>query len=257
MMKIKLTCLFLLVFFAENCFSQKKYALISGKIISYNKTIGNVNIVNLNTKLGTVSNDSGEFEMMVSLNDTLLFSSIEYERKKIGITGNYLKYKRILVELMPSINKLDEVFIEGLTGNLNYDINKVPIDTLPKHTFFLKPGDLKKILPPDLHGSEKAPYVGFFPPIPGSVPLLDARYEAEQRLKRELSRKKQFPSNIKKQLGLDYFTKKLHIPEEKIDNFLAYCEFRNIIAEYYKNNLLEVIQILREESTAYNALKNK
>lgn len=246
----------MLVFFAMKGFSQEKYALISGKIISANNSVGNVHIVNLNTKLGTVSNDSGEFEMMVSLNDTLLFSSIEYERKKVSITGNFLKYKKMVVALIPSVNELAEIFIEGLTGNLNYDINKVPKDTLPKHSFFLKPGDLKKALPPDLHGSKKAPYVGFFPPIPGSVSLPDAGYEAEQRLKREITRKKQFPSKIVKQLGLAYFTDKLHIPEEKINHFLAYCEYRNIINEFYKNNLLEVIQILREESATYNQIKD-
>lgn len=239
-----------------NCFSQERYVLISGKIISPNNSVGNVHIVNLNTKLGTVSNDNGEFEMMVSLNDIVLFSSIEYERKEVSITGNFLKYKKIVVELIPSVNELKEVFIEGLTGNLNYDIKKVPNDTVKKHSFFLKPGDLKKALPPDLHGSKKAPYVGFFPPIPGSVSIPDAGYEAEQRLKREISRKKQFPIKIRKQFGLAYFTVKLHIPEEKIDHFLAYCEDRNIIAAFYKNNLLEVIQILREESTAYNAIKN-
>lgn len=255
MMKRKLTCLFLLVFFAMKGFSQEKYALISGKIISSNNAVGNIHIVNQNTKLGTVSNDKGEFEMMVSLNDILLFSSIEYERKEVSITGNFLKYKKIVVELMPSVNELNEVFIEGLTGNLNYDIKKVPLDTLPKHSFFIKPGDLKKALPPDLHGSKKAPYVGFFPSIPGSVSLPDAGYEAEQRLKREIVRKKQFPSKIIKQFGLPYFTDKLQIPEDRIDHFLAYCENRNIINEFYKNNLLEVIQILREESKSYHEIK--
>ncbi|MBK5207880.1 MAG: carboxypeptidase-like regulatory domain-containing protein [Flavobacteriaceae bacterium] len=245
----------MLIFFWTNCFSQEKYALISGKIISSNNSVGNVHIVNLNSKIGTVSNDSGEFELMVSLNDTLLFSSIEYERKKIKMTGNFIKHKRILVELIPSVNELDEIFIEGLTGNLNYDINKVPNDTLLKHNFRFQLSDLNKILPPDQHGSERAPYVGFFPPISGGVPLSDARYEAEQRLKREISRKKQFPIKIRKQLGLAYFTDKLKIPEEKIDNFLAYCEFRNIVAEYYKNNLLQVIQILREESENYHEIK--
>lgn len=255
MMKRKLTCFFLLVFIAVNCFSQEKYALISGKILSSNNAVGNVHIINQNTKLGTVSNDNGEFEMMVSLNDILLFSSIEYERKEISITGNFLKYKKILVELIPSVNELNEVFIEGLTGNLNYDITKVPNDTVRKHSFFLKPGDLKKELPPDLHGAKKAPYVGFFPPIPGSVSIPDFGYEAEQRLKREIARKKQFPSKIIKQFGLTYFTDKLLIPEEKIDHFLVYCEDRNIVAEFYKNNLLEVIQILREESKSYHEIK--
>lgn len=238
-----------------NCFSQEKYALISGKIISSGNAVGNVHIVNLNTKLGTVSNDGGEFEMLVSLNDILLFSSIEYERKEIIITDNFIKYKKLVVELVPSVNELNEVFIEGLTGNLNYDLKKVPLNTLPKHSFFIKPGDLKKALPPDLHGSKNAPYVGFFPPIPGSVSLPDAGYEAELRLKREIYRKKQFPSRIIKQFGLAYFTDKLLIPEEKIDHFLAYCEDRNIINEFYKNNLLEVIKILREESKSYHEIK--
>ncbi|MHB1148230.1 MAG: carboxypeptidase-like regulatory domain-containing protein [Lutibacter sp.] len=245
----------MLVFVVVNCYSQEKYALISGKIISSNNSVANVHIVNLNTKLGTVSNDNGGFEMMVSLNDTLLFSSIEYERKEIKVTGNYLKYKKIMVELIPKVNELAEVFIEGLTGNLNYDLTKTPKDTLRKHTFFLKPGDLKKALPPDTHGFLKAPNVNPFAMSGGSIPIPDPRYEAEQRLKREISRKKQFPSKIVKQLGLAYFTDKLHIPEEKIDHFLAYCEDRNIINEFYKNNLLEVIQILREESKNYHEIK--
>ena len=114
------------IYFGTNCFSQEKYALISGEIISSNKTVSDVHIINLNTKLGTVSNDKGEFELMISLNDTLLFSSIEYERKKIPMTGNFIKYKKIVVDLIPSLNELEEVFIEGLTGNLSYDINKVP-----------------------------------------------------------------------------------------------------------------------------------
>ena len=255
MMKRKLTCLFLLVFFAMKGFSQEKYALISGKIISSNNAVGNIHIVNQNTKLGTVSNDNGEFEMLVSLNDILLFSSIEYERKEVSITGNFLKYKKIVVELIPSVNELNEVFIEGLTGNLNYDIKKMPIDTVRKHSFFLKPGDLKKALPPDLNGPKKAPYVGAFPPAAGGVPIPDARYEAEQRMKREIARKKLFPSKIIKHFGLAYFTDKLLIPEEKINHFLSYCEDRNIITEYYKNNLLEVIQILREESKSYHEIK--
>jgi len=246
----------MLVFFWTNCFSQEKYALISGKIISSNNSVGHVHIVNLNSKTGTVSNDSGEFELIVSLNDTLLFSSIEYEIKKIKMTENFIKYKRILVELIPYVNELDEIYIEGLTGNLNYDINKVPNDTLTKHNFLLKQGDLKKRLPFDSKGPNKAPYVGFFPPLPATATIPDFAYEAEQRLKREISRKKQFPIKIRKQFGLAYFTDKLKIPEEKIDNFLAYCEFRNIITEYYNNNLLQVIQILREESEAYNAIKN-
>lgn len=246
----------MLIFFGTNCFSQENYELISGKIISSNKTVSDVHIINLNTKIGTVSNDKGEFKLMISLNDTLLFSSIEYERKKIRMTGNFIKYKKIVVDLIPSLNELEEIFIEGLTGSLSYDINKVPKDTLRKHSFFLKPDDLKKELPPDLHGSKKAPYVGFFPPVSGGIPLPDPGYEAEQRLKREISQKIQFPIKIKKELGIAFFTENLKIPEEQIDHFLAYCEYRGIIDKYYNNKVLEAIEILQEESENYNAIRN-
>ena len=254
-MKIELTSFFILAFLALNGFSQEKNVFISGKITSFKQPIGDVHVFNLTTKLGAISNDNGEFELVVSLNDTLLFSSIEFEKKKLKITKSHLIAKKITIELNPFVNALKEVFVFGLTGNLSSDTNLVPKDTLPKANFIFKLSDLDKILPPDQHGSKKAPYVGPFPPISGGIPLPDPRYEAEQRLKREISQKKQFPIKIRKELGLAYFTDKLKIPEEKIDNFLAFCEDRNIIFEYYNNNLLQVIQILREESKNYYEIK--
>ena len=253
-MKIELTSFFILTILAMNGFSQEKNTLISGKIASFDQPVRNVHIFNLTTKLGSVSDDNGEFELMVSLNDTLLFSSIEYERKKLKVTKTHLIAKKINVELNPFLNILKEVFVFGLNGNLSSDTNRVPEDTLPQPNFIFKLSDLDKKLPPDLKGSKKAPYVGFFPTIPGAA-FPDPRYEAEQRLKREISRKKQFPIKIKKELGIAFFTKDLNIPEEKIDNFLAYCEDRNVIFEYYNNNLLQVIQILREESKNYYEIK--
>lgn len=252
----------MLIFFGTNCFSQEKYALISGKIISSNKAVSDVHIINLNTKMGTISNDRGEFEIRVSLNDTLLFSSIEYERKKIKMTGNFIKYKRILVDLIPSLNELYEIFIEGLTGSLNYDINKVPKDTLQKHNFIFKRSDVS-ILGHDYNADLSKPPNAealsnpiLMNGVGGSVSIPDKRFEQERRFKQKISQKKEFPLKIKKDLGLDFFTKVLNIPEEKINNFLAYCEYKNIIEEYYRNNLLQVIQILQEESESYNTLKN-
>ncbi|MFA5299145.1 MAG: carboxypeptidase-like regulatory domain-containing protein [Lutibacter sp.] len=259
-MKIELTSFFILTFLAMNGFSQEKNTIISGKISSFNQPVRDVHIFNLTTKLGCVSNDNGEFELTVSLNDTLLFSSIEYEKKKLKITKSHLIAKKINVELNPFINILKEVFVFGLTGNLSSDTNRVPEDTLPQPNFLFKLSDLDKKLPCDEYGNYKIVNAeAFTNPIylingaQGSK--YNARLEAERKLKREISRKKQFPIKIKKELGIAFFTKNLNIPEEKIDNFLAYCEYRNIIFEYYNNNLLQVIQILREESKNYYEIK--
>ena len=261
-MNLRLTNLFLLTFLAMNCFSQDKSAVISGKILSYKNTVRNVHIINLTNKLGTVSNDFGEFEIKVTANDTLLVSSIQYEIIKLVITENTIKSKKIEIYLKPSVTILEEVFLHGLMGNLNLDMNSTPKDTLPKHNFVFKLSDLDKKLPPDTHGFLKAPNAqDLTDPIKMNgagvaATIPDYHMIKVRKLKRELSQKKQFPIKIKKELGIDFFTNNLKIPKEKINHFLTYCEYRNIIEEYNNNNLLQVIEILQEESKSYDEIEH-
>lgn len=260
-MNLRLTNLFLLTFLAMNCFSQNTTTTIYGKLFSTNNSIGNIHIINLNTRQGTISNEFGEFEIIVTVHDTLLFSSIQYKRLKIAITENHTRSKKIEIYLKPAVTILDEVFLQGLTGNLNLDINKTPIDTLPKHNFEFKLSDLDKKLPGDEYGYfERINAESFTNPLyirgGGQGSKYDKRLEAKRKLKRKLSQKKLFPIKVKSALGLDFFTNNLKIPEEKINHFLTYCEYRNIIEKFYNNNLLQVIKILQEESKNYHEIEN-
>jgi len=74
--------------------------------------------------------------------------------------------------------------------------------------------------------------------------------------KRELTLKKEFPDAIKNQLGIEYLKNTLNIEENKIFQILSYCEYRDIFTKYYNNKVLEVIEILNEESKTNNDLKN-
>ena len=262
-MNLRLTNLFFCFFLGIKCFAQEKNVTISGKIVNSQKTVSNVHVINLTTKHGTVSNENGEFEINVRKNDTLLISSLQYERIKLSITKEHIISKKIEIYLKPYVTNLDEVFLHGLTGRLSSDLNSSPNDTLPKHNFVFKLSDLDKILPPDIHGFFKAPNAqDMADPIKmngagGSATIPDYYMIGVRKLKKELKNKKAFPIKIKKQLGIEYFSKKLHIPIEEIDRFLAYCEFKNIIEAYNKNNLLEVIKILQEESKTYNKIKHE
>jgi len=262
-MNLRLTNLLFFFVLAMKCFAQEKTIAISGKIISSQNTVSNMHIINLTTKHGTISNDNGEFEINVIKNDTLLISSIQYEKMKLIVTENHITSKKIEIYLKPFVTNLDEVFLHGLTGSLNSDMNSTPNDTLPKHNFVFKLSDLDKILQTDTHGFLKAPNAqDITDPIKmngagASATIPDFYLIRVRKLKKELKNKKAFPNKIKKELGVDYFTKKLHIPIEEIDRFLAYCEFKNIIEEYYNNNLLEVIKILQEESKTYNDITHE
>ena len=243
-------------------YSQKKSSIIFGKIISFNKPVSDVHVFNLNNKHGSISNIFGNFEILTAVNDTLLISSIQFKRKIIVITNEHLISKNIIIQLTPLVNILDEVFIKGLTGNLEIDSKSMPKDSLPKHNFVIIPGEVSKLEPDYKEELSKPPNAeAFTNPIQmngvgGSVAIPDKRYEEQRKFKHILSKKKQFPIKIIKELGVDFFTINLKIQEDKINHFISYCEYRNIIDTYYKNNLIEVIQIFQEESINYNAIKN-
>lgn len=253
-MKLKLTNLFIFIVIAANSYAQQESMTLKGIIYSENKKISDIHVINLQNYYGTVSNDDGEFKIIVKPNDTLLFSSIEYELKKIRITEFNIKSNNLTVVLIPSINQLAEVFV-GLTGNLAFDIKNKPKDTIPTHTFSFTKADLKKDLGPDLHGPKEAPFVGPFKPLPPTIGIPNFAYEKEQRLKREIVKLKEFPDKIRRDLGIKFFTEKLNIPEEKIDNFINYCEYKDVIKKYYEKKLFEVIEIFKDESIPYNAIK--
>ena len=258
--KLKSTNLFILLLLATNAFSQEKTINIRGKIYSENNYIPDVHVFNTTQKAGTISNDLGVFHLSVKLKDTLMISSLEFEKSTIIVTLKNIEAKEILIKLIPLVNKLDEVFLRHLTGDLNFDIGNKPKDTIPKHNFVFKSNDLSKKLPFDNYAIDKRPNAqDITDPIgkPGAgVGLPDKRYRQLLKLKRELAQKKEFPEAIKNELGIDYFTIILNIKEEKIYQFISYCEYREIVSKYYSNKVLEVIEILNEESKKYNAIKN-
>ena len=63
---------------------------------------------------------------------------------------------------------------------------------------------------------------------------------------------KNIPRLIIYDLGKYFFINKLKIPEEKIHNFLTYCNYRNIFELYKKKKIMRVIKILEIESVSYH-----
>ncbi len=107
--------------------AQENRIVTSGKINSDALSIENIHILNKNSKKGTISNKYGEFKIPVKVNDTLIFSGIQFYKKEIRITEQLIKNKVITIELFQKINELDEVEIKvhNLLGNLVTDANSV------------------------------------------------------------------------------------------------------------------------------------
>jgi len=258
-LKLTITSLFLgiLVSYSQN-FSTE----ISGRVMYFDDPITDVHIYNTGTKQGTSSDANGEFIISVKLKDTLSISHIEYTNRKIIVTNQMLNqsYSIFYLEVMTNYLETVELKNHNLSGLLFTDAKSISKDSILKASHFIE--EMMRIakLPSkntELYNRE-ASYVNDVDPISmngvgGSVgiPLKDKANE----LRRELRLKKNTPERIITDFGVDYFIKKLKIPEDKIFNFLTYCDYRNIFDLYNNNEILKVLNILNAECASFNKIE--
>jgi len=119
--------LFSLITSAQETVLQK----VSGTITNDNTSlpIPNVNIINLNKVIGTVSDEKGNFEIAVSVNDTLHLSFIGFQSIKIRVTNDWIKNKTTKIQMTEKAIALEEIIIQpyNLTGYLEIDSKLIPI----------------------------------------------------------------------------------------------------------------------------------
>lgn len=88
---------------------------LQGKIISAADSlpVPYANILNNRTHSGTITNSNGLFTLEMLNIDTLIVTSIGYERSVLRVPGNYTGYGTITFVMLPSNYALREVKVEG------------------------------------------------------------------------------------------------------------------------------------------------
>jgi hypothetical protein len=121
MQKIRTLFFLWCLFFVNFIWSQT--VEING-VIKGISNVENIHVINKTSNKFATTNKIGGFKISAKLNDTLVFSSIQYKLKAIIISPKNIKEKYVLVYLNESVNVLDEVVVgKVLTGDLNSDIN--------------------------------------------------------------------------------------------------------------------------------------
>src|SRR5690606_36956690 len=79
-----------------------------------------ISIFNLNTNRGTVTNNSGEFQILAKIDDSLSVSSIQFQHFIIIIDEGVINSRHLRISVNEVINQLPEVIVSpyDLTGNV-------------------------------------------------------------------------------------------------------------------------------------------
>lgn len=231
-------------------FAQKDNSELIGVVSIDSISPEGIHIINTSTNKATLTNEYGEFNILVKENDTLLFTSIQIENKKIIINKKHLKSLQLFIKLKVDINQLDEVIIKknNLTGSMYQDIKNTK---LKNHVdaFTLKLPNVGK-KPTTEIGFIKLRY-GQYSGIVGSLYGWISGEKKKLKKIEQLVTEDFYIKKINNFIKTPFFVNELKIPKDKIFHFLEFCKPKGIINLYKEKKLTKLIEILEKESKLY------
>lgn len=220
---------------------------IKGKVASESVDLEGIYIINLKSDIATATEKEGYFTIKVSVGDTLMFSAIQIKGKKIVVSQEDLDKELFLVKLEPMINRLDEVIVKQYKN-----INAVSLGIISPNTKHYTPAErkLRTASGDGISGNTD----GTTGASAGLDPLFNWMSGRTAMLKKELEveRKETMLQKIENQFSIDYFVKKLKIPEEYVKGFWYFVveDSKFVSAMNLKNKTMATF-VLAELATKY------
>lgn len=222
--------------------------LIDGSVQSDSVQLQDIHILNLSSRQGTISNLNGQFRITVSVNDTLIFSGIQFHTLGLIVDQEIINERMLSIELKPKIEELSEIELKGhdLDGFFYIDTKRLR-DSLPlvseRAVDFSNQG---------YDDPNSGNYVVPAANILNLVSMINKKKRKEKKEEANLTQKKrQAPANLRRELGDEVFVHQMEIPIAHIEPFIRYCQKKDIINLYVEGRLMEVIDILIKEKDNY------
>ncbi len=228
---------------------QKK---LEGRVQSIDGDVAATHVLNTTTKKATITDIDGFFSIPVSLNDTLLFSAVQYKKKEVLVTLAILDSKSIFITLEEAVNELDEVIVRpySLSGDLGLDAKSLQIEPVVTASTLGLPNAYVR-LPTK---TERELFAATANPIMSLDPLINAITGRTKMLKTQLKQEKQYArtGRVREFYADSLFVKDLKIPLIKIDDFMYFCEvdshFQDLVDTH---DQLKIWEYMRKKSVVY------
>ena len=238
------------VVFATIATAQETRVPLRGKVLYRGANVPNENVINATAETATITNEDGEFLILVKEGDQLVFTAVNYQLEVVDITAEILRNNRLVVEVTEKITELDEVVVS--------------------------PENQKKFLE-----MQNEDFKGFEYEIDRGTEVENIAMSRTERgmrdglnignifklLYKSLAKKKEEdgkaePLKVSEVLRHvyddEFFVVDLKLPQDKIDSFLLYCDDRvPSSALLKKENEFQLIDFLVTHSKTYLAELNE
>lgn len=221
-------------------FSQET-KLLQGKIYADSSlTDVYINIINMTKATGTVNAPSGNFEIEVAVNDSLLFSSVQYEPVKVKVSEEVFERGFLNIWLKENVNELAEVQISNieLTGNLSTDLSNIKV--FDQSAVGIAFPTAKRMAPVERHLSTASGS-----PVELLLNTLNGRIKMLKKARENELLAMMVDQGIDT-MPMEFYIEDLKLPEHEIINFVHFCaespEFKTLLASPKRLELIEFYQ---------------
>ncbi|MEX0313780.1 MAG: carboxypeptidase-like regulatory domain-containing protein [Allomuricauda sp.] len=245
---------------------ETKVKEIKGKVHSLNKDVVGVVVQNINSTKTVITDLNGSFSISVRLNDTLVFSAVQFKRKVLPIGSELFNSKFISVPLEEFVNQLDEVVVRpyNLSGDLNQDLDGLHLEKdVSAEALGLPNAEVRIISQSEnkLHDADHGKFFYFYGlGFAINVNKILNRFSGRTKmLKKRVQLDKNYAiiKNVEEEYIDSLFTEHLKISKDHYYDFMYYCQLDSEFYDLVKQEdelrfwefLLQKSKIYRENNT--------
>lgn len=233
----------------QNTKAQER-AILKGQIsVDTTQNAFGVHVINLNAELGATSNEDGSFKILAKPGDSIFFSSVQFEHRKIVVPESHLR-KIMRVKLFEKFNELAEIQLDDikLSGVLSEDITRMPKSIYEKLGIaFPKPR------PTSLELAVQS--------ATGGGPLLTVLNTLNGKIEQLEKAKENNEISILVNKGLNlvgetFFVSQLKLSETEIINFLFFCSEDSLYTKLVRaENILKLVEFFKDKTDSFKELR--
>jgi len=234
---------------------------LQGMLRSVESDISNVHVLNTSTGKTTITDDDGNFFIAVRLNDTLLFSAVQFKRKLLVVNSSILSSKIVYISLEEFTNELDEVVVRpfDLSGDITQDMKNMEVGSIITETTLKLPN--AHVKPPTQN--ERKLYTARtwdFKLVSIKLdPLINYFSGRTKMLKKRVARDRKAAEldQLYNSFADSLFIYGLGIPKTNIYDFIYFCEVdSNFIALAISEDKIKIWDFLHVKSAVYKENNN-
>jgi len=216
---------------------------LKGKIVADSLEGFAINIVNFTKKIGGTNDERGYFKIPADVNDSIIFSSVQYQVLSIKVAVEDINSEQFEVRLYPIVQELDQVRVSNvdLSGDITKDTKNIKVKPHLDTRILGLP--LKKTRQPTKE--ERRIYTAKSAHIDLLLNSLNGRLKKLKKLKEfvDLEALIHIGENA---FTTAFFVEDLGLPENLISDFMYYCSedayFENLLENSKRLSLLEFFE---------------